>query len=312
MSVNADTLLDRSRLKRQATRWRIAALAALTLAGFVLAETYLDIPGNRDGVNVLGRDYIARLDVEGIIFDDPLRDEAIKKIAEDNKAKAVIVRIDSPGGTTVGGEMLYRQLHEIAAKKPVVAVMRGTAASAAYLTAVAAERIYAQEGTITGSIGVLMQSMEFTELSKKLGITPITIKSGPLKASPSPTEKLTPEAEAMVRETIMDFYEVFIAKIAEGRKMPIAEVKKLADGRVYTGRQAVANKLIDAIGDEDDAVSWLEKEKQIKPGLKIEKIEIKKEPTEWLESSSLLQWLGFTKAKIPESGLVSLWEPGLP
>lgn len=309
MSVNADTLLDRSRLKRQASRWRIAALACLALTGLVLAETYLDIPGNGDGVNVLGRDYIARLDVDGIIFDDPYRDEALKKILDDNKARAVLVRIDSPGGTTVGGEMLYRQLHAIALKKPVVAVMRGTAASAAYLTAVAAERIYAQEGTITGSIGVLMQSMEFTELSKKIGITPITIKSSPLKASPSPTEKLTPEAEEMVRETIMDFYEVFVAKISEGRKLPIPEVKKLANGRVYTGRQAVGLKLVDAIGDEDDAISWLEKEKQIKAGLKIEKIEIKKEPSEWLESSSLLGWLGFTKAKLPEGGLVSIWQP---
>src|SRR5512134_1761744 len=143
MSLQADHLVDRRRLKRRLVAWRLITLAAI-LALAVLAL---------ERVGVLGRDYVARLDVEGIITEDFQRDEALERIAADRRAKALIVRINSPGGTVVGGEALYRQLRLVSNVKPVVAVMGEIATSAGYLIALGSDRIIGRQGTITGSIG---------------------------------------------------------------------------------------------------------------------------------------------------------------
>lgn len=308
MPLNADTLLDRIQLKAQATRWRILAIVAAVLCIVVATEHYFG------GFSPLESSHIARLNIEGVIYDDPARDELIRELREDSKVKAVIVRLDTPGGSAVAGEELYLQLKALSKVKPVVSVMRTMAASAGYMVSLGTQRSWAREGTITGSIGVILQAAEFTELAKKLGITPITIKTGPYKASPNPAEKFTPDQEAVLQSAVQDFFDIFINMVVERRGLSKPEVTRLADGRIYTGRQAVTLKLIDAIGGEAEAIEWLEKNKKIPTGLEIRDAEIKQPPEDFLAQ------FGGSAAKTFQSllspwvirnhldGLVGMWQ----
>ena len=175
------------------------------------------------------------------------------KLADDDSVKALIVAINSPGGSVAGGEGLHGAIAYVAEKKPVVAVMGGTAASAGYMVAVPAARIFAREGTLTGSIGVLLQTGQVAGLLKTLGIDAEAITSGPLKDQPSFTRPLTPEGRVVLQGLVMDMYDQFVGMVAAGRHMDAARVRQLADGRAYTGRQALQLGLIDAIGGEQDA-----------------------------------------------------------
>ena len=266
MSLSADTLIERIYLKAQIRKWRFLAIIFAVLA--VLALIKHSLPA------AMEEDYIARIKIDGVIGDDQKTYDLIENVAEDAKAKAVIVWLDTPGGSAVGGEEVYLHLRELSAKKPVVAVMRSVSASAGYMAALGADYILAREGTITGSIGVLIETGEVTDLLQKIGVKPITIKSAPLKASPSPFEKSTPEAEKVLHDMIMDFYNHFVDITAERRKLPRERVLTLADGRVYSGRRALENKLIDAIGGEKEAIDWLQKNRNISPKLTVSDVEI--------------------------------------
>lgn len=302
MTINADVLLDRIKLKAQLTRWRIIGTAALGALAFMVAESTTSIEP--------GRDHIGRFAIEGVIFDDQRVDDLLQEVAEDPHVKALIVTIDSPGGTVTGGEQLFHQLRTIAETKPVVATIRNLGASAAYMAAIGADRIYAMEGSLTGSIGVLFQTAEATELAERLGIKPITLKSSPLKASPSMFEKSTPEAERAIQVVIDDSYEMFKRMVAERRQLSSTELAQVADGRVFTGSQALKLKLVDAIGGESQAIEWLEKEKGIKPGLDVHAIEVEEEE-EGLSRllSSLFPDFSRRAAQFRLDGLVSIWQP---
>lgn len=263
--MTPDYLLDRSKLRNEVLKWkRIVFLIAL------LAITMLTIGGGLDAKSKpnMGGSYIARVKIEGIILHDTYSITSLKNLADDKNAKAVILYINSPGGSVVGGESLYNAIRKISAKKPVVTVMGDTAASAAYMTAIASDYLIAHQGTITGSIGVLLESFEFTELAQKIGIKFNTFKSSPLKAAPLPTEQLTPDVKAALNATLKDVYEMFFEMVLERRKIPEEHLRVIADGRIYTGRQALANGLIDAIGDEDTALAWLKNARQIDTALK--------------------------------------------
>src|ERR1700722_17991089 len=170
MSLETDLLLDRRRLKRRLLFWRSFAVLAVVAAVLVAMRG--------EGVP-FGRAHIARLAVSGIITDDRKLVEAVSKLADNDSVKALIVTIDSPGGSVAGGEALHDAIGLVAQKKPVVAVMGGTAASAGYMVAVPAARIFAREGTLTGSIGVLLETGEVSGLLKTLGIDAEAITSGP-------------------------------------------------------------------------------------------------------------------------------------
>ncbi|HEX9461303.1 MAG TPA: signal peptide peptidase SppA [Alphaproteobacteria bacterium] len=298
-----DSLIDRRRLKRHLSVWRILAiLLALVAIGV--------------GVGRLGfydmRDHVAVLEVKGIISTDRDRERALMKLADDSRAKALLVRIDSPGGTVVGGESLFRQLHAVAAKKPVVAVMGEMAASGGYMVALAAERIFAREGTITGSIGVILQSADVTGLLAKLGIQPEAIKSAPLKAVPSPLEKLTPEGREATQALVNDMYAMFQDMVAASRNLPPTKVHELADGRVFTGRQALANGLIDQIGGEPEARAWLAT-RGVPQSLPARKLDIPREDDFFsgMADSMVRALTGKTylSERLTLDGLVALWHP---
>ncbi len=235
---------------------------------------------------------------------------ALEEIAKNSRIKALIVHIDSPGGTFVGGEQLYDALRDIAAHKPVVAVMGTVAASAGYMAAVAGDRIFAHQGTITGSIGVIMQTTDITVLLDKLGISAEAIKSTPLKASPSPLEPLSDEARAASQAIIDDMYGLFVEMVAKPRGFDMSRARALADGRVFTGRQAVANGLIDAIGGEAEARDWLAAERDIPRNLPVLDVIIDHPVEDWLANARVLSQKMLFPERLTLDGLISLWHPG--
>lgn len=247
MSLETDLLLDRRRLKRRLFFWRGATILVLLLA--ILAA----------GRGRLGIDsaHIERLNVSGIITDDRKLTEAISSLADRSSVKALIVSIDSPGGTVAGGESLYEAISRVAAIKPVVAVMAGTAASAGYMIAMPAARVFAREATLTGSIGVILETGEASGLLKNIGISVEAITSGPLKDQPNPAHPLSEPGRAVLKGLVMDMYEQFVAMVAKGRHLNPERVRELGDGRAYTGRQALGLGLVDAIGGEREARQWL-------------------------------------------------------
>jgi protease-4 len=243
--------------------WRsLAVLAALAAVLVAL----------RDFNPQLGRSHLARLTVSGVVTDDRKLTEAVSKLADNDSVKALIVAIDSPGGSVAGGEGLHDAIAHVAGKKPVVAVMGGTAASAGYMVAVPAARIFAREGTLTGSIGVLLMTGEVSGLLKSIGVTTDAITSGPLKDQPSFTKPLTSQGRDVLQALVMDMYDQFVGMVANGRHMDDARVRELADGRAYTGRQALKLGLIDAIGGESDARLWLAQQKDISADLPVEDV----------------------------------------
>jgi protease-4 len=302
MSLDPDALIDRRRLKRKMRWWQAATLVAVALAiiAFLQASDLL-----------FERAKVARLRVAGLITEDHTRETLLANIAKDPSVRALIVHLDSPGGTVVGGEDLYRSLRVVGERKPVVTVMGTVAASAAYMTAVAGDRVFAREGTITGSIGVLFQTADITALLDKLGIKPETLKSGPLKAVPSPTEPLTDEARAATQALVLDLFEFFIDLVTERRPLDRTQVLQLADGRVYTGRQAVANGLVDAIGGETAARDWLAEAKDIPRDLPTVTVKPKSERRGFSDALSSLTGKSLFSNALTLDGLLSVWHPEL-
>jgi len=253
LALETDLLLDRRRLKRRLNFWRVLAVLAGVVALATLAGRSGALPGT-------GLRHIVRVNVTGVITEDTKLLRAVQALARDKTVPAVIVSIDSPGGSVAGGESLRGALLRVAAAKPVVAVMRGTAASAGYMIAMPAARVFARDATLTGSIGVILQTGEVSGLLGKLGLSAEAITSGPLKDQPSFTRGLTLQGRDYLHGLVDDMYDQFVGMVALGRHMDPADVRKLADGRAYTGRQALKLGLVDEIGGETEALDWLARE----------------------------------------------------
>lgn len=263
MSLETEAILDRRRIRRMLTTWRVLAVAAGTLAVAALAYIAAGTPGFSD------RAQIARITIEGVIGEDREQLAMIKKIAEAKHVKALVVVINSPGGTATGGEALYEALRRVAASKPVVAQFGTVATSAAYMAGLAADRIFARSNTITGSVGVIWQWPEFSQLLERLGIRINAITSGPLKANPNPYQPLDAPGRAVVEEMVTESKRWFFSLVSERRGIATASVKGLEDGRVYTGRDALGLKLIDEIGAEQEVLAWLHTSRGIAKDLKL-------------------------------------------
>ncbi len=303
MKLDPDRLLDRRRLKRGVAVWRaLAIVAVIALIVVALGRFALDGP--------VGGNYIARLWVTGLIVDEPARAELLAEIADDSDIKALIVRINSPGGTMAGSEALFLSLSAVARQKPVIAVMDGTAASGGYMAALAAEHIIARNSTITGSIGVILQTADVSEMLADLGIMTEAIKSAPLKGVPSPFEPLDESGRAASQAIVDDMYDLFVGLVAERRGLEPAAATALADGRVFTGRQAVANGLVDEIGGEAEALAWLESKSGVSSTLPLYDLDAE-------EAEDIVGRLvsSFRGAVLPRrlmlDGLLAVWHPGL-
>jgi len=256
MSLDADAIVDRRRMRRKLTFWRVAAVIIAIVAIGVAAM--LIVP---DRI-AAGGDYIARIRISGLIRGNQDRVEALERLGK-SRAKAVIVHIDSPGGTTAGSEQLFDSLRALQAKKPMVVVVDGLAASGAYIAALSADHIVAQDTSLVGSIGVLFQYPNFTQVLKTIGIQVEEVKSSPLKAAPNGFEPTSPEARAAIAAIVSDSYAWFKGLVQSRRKMNDAQLAAVSDGRVFTGRQGLGLKLVDELGNEKTALAWLAKEKNV-------------------------------------------------
>jgi len=261
MSLDADVIVDRRRMRRKLTFWRVLAalLVIVTVAAITFRVTTPDtILGEGAGA------YVARIAVRGVIRNDQDRSEALDRLAK-SSARAVIVHVDSPGGTAAGSEQLYQSLRAVAAKKPMVVVVDGLAASGGYIAALSADHVVARSAALVGSIGVLFQFPNFTDLLNTIGVKVESVKSSPLKASPNGFEPTSPEARAAIDSLIKDTYAWFRGLVKDRRQLDDANLERVADGRVFTGRQGVELKLVDELGGEEEAIAWLAKEKNIDP-----------------------------------------------
>nr|WP_156419856.1 signal peptide peptidase SppA [Aureimonas sp. N4] len=320
--MNADSLIDRRRLRRKLGFWRVLAVLAVILA--VLALTIAG--GWRPGATVAtAAPEIARVEVAGLITEDRDRLELLEKLKTDPNVRAVIIRVNSPGGTTVGGETLYHAIRDLAAVKPVAAEVGTLAASAGYMVAMATDRVVAHHSSIVGSIGVIFQYVDASVLLGRIGVEVNAVKSSPLKAEPSPFAPAAPGAREMIARLVNNSYDWFVWLVAERRALPEEEARRLADGSVFTGEQGLQNKLVDALGGEREIRRWFESERGVPAGLKIEDREPEKDGWGLFGAARSAFWglLGFDaapadligalgKASGHLDGMVSLWQPSTP
>jgi protease-4 len=208
------------------------------------------------GLELLGEDRVALIRIEGVIVDSKETVGELKRFGDSPSVKAIVLRIDSPGGGVVPSQEIYEAVRRLRTKtnKAVVASMGTVAASGGYYIAVASDRIMANPGTLTGSIGVIMETANLEGLLKKIGVEGVVIKSGRFKDVGSPLRKMTDEERTVLQTVMDDVHQQFIEAVSEGRSLDLADVHTFADGRVFTGRQARDMKLVDELGDLDDAI----------------------------------------------------------
>jgi protease IV len=264
MSLDADLIVDRRRMRRKLTFWRVLAVVIIVLAVIGAAVQVSD----RTGFAGAGA-YIARVTIKGLIRDDQERVQQLDRLARSSTVRAVVVHVDSPGGTTAGSEQLHDSLMRLKEKKPLVIVVDGLAASGGYITALAGDHIVAKQTSLVGSIGVLFQYPNVADLLTKLGVKVETIKSSPLKAAPDGFEPTSPEARAAIESIIKDSYAWFRGMVQDRRHLSDEELQTVADGRVFTGHQAIGLKLVDEIGDERAGIAWLASEKKVDAKLPV-------------------------------------------
>ncbi|KPF96938.1 protease [Rhodopseudomonas sp. AAP120] len=319
MSLESDVIVDRRRIRRKLTFWRVAAVLVAILA--VVAVGAALSPAGKGALTTTGS--IARIKIDGLIRSNSDRIEALERLEKSSHA-AVIVHINSPGGTTAGSEELYTALMRLKAKKPMVVVVEGLAASGGYIAALASDHIIAQQSSLVGSIGVLFQYPNVSELMKTVGVKVEEVKSSPLKAAPNGFEPTSPEARAALESLVRDSYAWFRDLVKTRRTMDEAQLGVVADGRVFTGRQAVGLKLIDELGDEKTAVAWLESEKKVKSGLPIRDFKLAPQfgDLTFLRAAATITLdalgLGAVARQLEQSGverlgldgMLALWAPG--
>jgi len=283
VSPPADYMIDRRRLRRKLGIWRLAAIGAALVAALALTVKF-------SGLDTIEKStpHIARLSIEGLITGDKETIELIKEIA-DSKASAVILAVDSPGGTTAGAEALFLELRKLAEKKPTVAVVSNMAASGAYIAALGADEIVVRGNSLVGSIGVLFQYPNVYKALESIGVKVEEIKSSPLKASPNGLEPTSEAARAAINALVVDSFDWFKGLVRERRRLDDAELARVADGRVFTGRQGLPLKLVDLIGGEKEAIEWLETSKNVAKKLPVR--DWKKKPA--LERAGLFGMASF-------------------
>ncbi len=192
--------------------------------------------------------------IEEVIADSKEIIEQIEELADDDDVRAVVLRIDSPGGGVAVSQEIYRAVRKLQPKKKVIVSMGSVAASGGYLIAAAADRIVANPGTITGSISAVMHFADVQELMKKVGVRSSVIKSGKFKDIGSPVRDMTDEEKRLIQDIVDDIYDQFVRTVSEDRKIPLEKIKSLADGRIFSGRQALQLKLVDELGGLQDAI----------------------------------------------------------
>ena len=324
MSLDTDHIVDRRRMRRKLTFWRVVAVLIAIVAVVGIASMFR---GSSASLVQSTSPQISRVTIRGIIRGDEDRLKALESLANSRATRAVIVHIDSPGGTTVGSEELHDALRRVANKKPMVVVVDGMAASGGYIAAMAADHILTQKTSLVGSIGVLFQVPNVSHLLETIGVKVEEIKSSPLKAAPNGLEPTSPEARAAIESLVRDSYAWFKDMVKDRRKLDGEALDKVSDGRVFTGRQAIELKLADEIGQEREAIEWLAKTNNIDPKTPVRDWRLTPRFNELsfihLGTSALLETVGLgavarqleslgllqSVEKLNLDGLLALWHP---
>ena len=295
--------------------WRIAAFTIAIIAVFILSSLFHNKLSPQSG-SFLSKPHIVRINIEGMIIDEEDYIEQIQEISENDDVKGVIIKVNSPGGTTVDSDILYQSLRTLSEKKPTVTHIHNIAASGGYIVSMASDHIIANGNSITGSVGVIMQVPEASELMKKIGVSINEIKTSPLKGEPTPYSPLKGEAKKNIEAMVQDSYVWFLDIVKERRKMSAVNFKKATSGGVFTGRQAVKLGLIDSIGGHKEAFKWLTKTHEIDEDLQIVDFYKPTEEDEMLFSnvfSSLIRYFfdfpikNKTQSFLLVDGLLSVW-----
>jgi protease-4 len=319
MPLDAELLADRRRLRRKVSFWRVLSFLVLIGAAVGAGVAY-------SGKTPFGtvQAQIARISVSGVIAGSQKTSDLLKRVGDSASVRGVVVSISSPGGTTTGSEELFRAIRRLAEKKPTVAFVDGTAASGGYITALGADHIVARETSLVGSIGVLFQFPNVSKLLDKVGVDVEEIKSSPLKAEPSGFHPTSPEARAALAQIVGDTFDWFKTLVAERRSLNPEELAKVSDGRVFNGRQGIGLKLVDELGDERQAVAWLERNRGVPTNLPVRdwKPTTDRSLGLWTMAASgaALAGLGEVSARFNAAaealevrrldGLLALWQPG--
>lgn len=321
MAFEADLIADRRKLRRKLSLWRV-----LAIGGVIAAILAIGLASGGAGLMSGTGQHVARVALKGFIAGDAATLKLFETVADDKRVSAVLVTIDSPGGSTTGAEAVYEGLRRMSAKKPTVAVIGGMAASGGYIAAIGTDRIVARETALVGSIGVLVQYPNLVKLLDSVGVKMESVKSSPLKAAPSPLEETTPEARDALRSLVADSFDWFKRLVRERRGYNDRELAAVADGRVHTGRQAMGLKLIDQLGGEREAIAWLVSEKKVQADLPVRD----REPVRpgqgfrmWSMAGASARLAGFpdlaaTLTQIGEAGdaarldgLLAIWHPSM-
>lgn len=291
-------------LRRSRGRWRIFAFVVLAAAIVIALARFVPMTP--------AADIVARVAIEGTIMTDAERTALFEELAEDDSVAAVIVAINSPGGTTAGGEELYASLRALAEQKPVVSTIGELGASAAYMAAIATDRIYARNLSIVGSIGVYYQHVDASGLFETLGVDLDKVASGPLKGKPDFDEPISPEVRDSLIELVDSSYQYFVDLVVERRGLTRPQTLALADGRILSGVMAIEAGLIDEAGGELQALAWLQTTHDIDPDLDTVSVWPPQRAPGWLDLllGSLAGAFGQSGwPGLPLDGLVSLWHP---
>lgn len=320
--MDAEMIADRRRLRRKLSFWRV--LGVLALVGAVLAAGFAVVRRDGRGFGVATQ-HVARIAVDGVITGSQPMTDLLRRVGQSDEVKAVVISINSPGGTTTGSEELYRNIRELARRKPLVAFVDGTAASGGYITALAADRIVARETSLVGSVGVILQYPQVSGLLDRIGVQVEEVKSSPLKAEPSGVRPTSPEARAALQSVVNDTYDWFKGLVRERRGLSDGELAAVSTGQVFNGRQGVPLKLVDELGGEREAVAWLEREKKVPVDLPVHEWRPRRDSEFSLFSSAAvlaelagldglglrLRLVGRQAGFAKLDGMLALWHPAL-
>ncbi|GBQ89695.1 signal peptide peptidase sppA [Gluconacetobacter johannae DSM 13595] len=313
MAPDPDLAVDRLRLKRRLLVWRVTAVAAFVVA-LVAAGSHSLFPAG----GVVQRDHLVRLRITGVIGADNRKQlELIDQATTGTSVRGMILVVDSPGGSVSGGEALHDAIARFAARKPVVVSMGGVAASAGYMISVPGRRLFAAQSTLTGSIGVIMEAPDVSGLLDHLGVKVDQLVSGPMKGQPSVVQPLSSDGRQMLQGVVADLFDQFVTMVAQGRHLPVERVRALADGRPYTGRQALALGLVDQIGTEADAKAWLIQTQHLSEAIPVTDLRVRS-ARPWLRRAiggilGLIlddEWTGSVLSQgVALDGAVAIWKP---
>lgn len=251
--------------------------------------------------------FLARVEVHDVILDNKNLLNKIELLKSEEELKGIIVSINSPGGTIVASQELYKAFKSIGKKIPIVVSMKDVAASGGYMVSLASNKIYCYEGTLTGSIGVILQSANIENLLSKLGIQPVIYKSGSLKAVPNPLEKVSNFGDSNIKTIIQNMFDQFLGLVSEERKLSSQTKELISDGRVFTGLQAKEINLVDEIGTESDAIEWLKEFTNSPKDIKIIDMNKENKISSYFNISFLKNF--FKENLIFTNGIFALWYP---